>query len=136
MRGLSARHLPLLLVAIFSLSFIGCGTEIPSGHRGVFYSKFGDGTEFGNIYGEGFAWHLPWNSMIVRSEEHMSELQSRITISYAVFCWKKTNSGRVMLNPNKARGPTCRMTASRWACSAASGVQPERVALIWTSSRQ
>ncbi len=59
------RHLPLLLIAVLSLTFIGCGTEVPSGHRGVFYSKFGEGTEFGNIYGEGFAWHLPWNSMIV-----------------------------------------------------------------------
>ncbi len=65
MRGPSVRHLPLLLVAVAALSLIGCGTQVPSGHRGVFYSKFGSGTEFGNIYGEGFAWHMPWNSMIV-----------------------------------------------------------------------
>src|SRR3546814_7523647 len=26
-----------------------------------------------------------------RSEEHTSELQSQMRISYAVFCWKKTN---------------------------------------------
>lgn len=65
MKGNSALLLPLLLIAAMALTFIGCGTEIPSGHRGVFYSKFGSGTEFGNIYGEGFAWHLPWNSMIV-----------------------------------------------------------------------
>src|SRR3546814_3836266 len=28
----------------------------------------------------------------VRSEEHTSELQSLMRISYAVFCWKKTNN--------------------------------------------
>src|SRR3546814_8160717 len=27
-----------------------------------------------------------------RSEEHTSELQSLMRISYAVFCWKKTNN--------------------------------------------
>src|SRR3546814_1397760 len=31
----------------------------------------------------------PWNS---RSEEHTSELQSLMRISYAVFCFKKKNS--------------------------------------------
>ncbi len=55
----------LILLAMIGLLMIGCGTQVPSGHRGVFYSKFGDGTEFGNIYPEGFAWHLPWNSMFV-----------------------------------------------------------------------
>ncbi len=59
------KGLPLLLVVIIALGAIGCGTQVPSGHRGVFYSKFGEGTEFGNIYGEGFAWHMPWNSMFV-----------------------------------------------------------------------
>jgi regulator of protease activity HflC (stomatin/prohibitin superfamily) len=57
--------LPLLLILILSLGFMGCGTQIPSGHRGVFYYKFGDGTEMGKIYPEGFNWHFPWNSMFV-----------------------------------------------------------------------
>jgi len=57
--------LMLLLVGIFSMMLIGCGTQIPSGHRGVFYSKFGDGTEMGKIYPEGFNWHIPWNSIFV-----------------------------------------------------------------------
>jgi regulator of protease activity HflC (stomatin/prohibitin superfamily) len=48
-----------------ALGMIGCGTQIPSGHRGVFYYKFGAGTEFGKVYHEGFVWHLPWNSMFV-----------------------------------------------------------------------
>jgi len=57
--------LPLLLIIIFALIVVGCGTQIPSGHRGVFYSKFGDGTEYGKIYPEGFSWHFPWNKMFV-----------------------------------------------------------------------
>ncbi len=61
----SRTFLMLLLVAVFSISLIGCGTQIPSGHKGVFYSKFGAGTEMGRIYPEGFNWHLPWNSMFV-----------------------------------------------------------------------
>jgi hypothetical protein len=51
-----------LLVAIFlpPLIFTGCGTQIPSGHRGVKYFKFGEGTAMGRIYTEGFNWHFPW----------------------------------------------------------------------------
>ncbi len=60
-----ARLLPFLLILIFLSGIIGCGTQVPSGHRGVFYSKFGHGTEMGRIYPEGFNWHLPWNSMFV-----------------------------------------------------------------------
>src|SRR3546814_10733097 len=33
--------------------------------------------------------HLPWHSSPARSEEHTSELQSLMRISYAVFCLKK-----------------------------------------------
>src|SRR3546814_9846339 len=29
---------------------------------------------------------------VARSEEHTSELQSRMRTSYAVFCWKKTDT--------------------------------------------
>jgi len=57
--------LPLLLILIFVSGIVGCGTQVPSGHRGVFYSKFGDGTEMGRIYPEGFNWHFPWNSIFV-----------------------------------------------------------------------
>src|SRR3546814_10176770 len=32
---------------------------------------------------------LPWHGRMVRSEEHTSELQSLMRISYAVFCLKK-----------------------------------------------
>ncbi len=57
--------LPMLMIVILALGAIGCGTQIPSGHKGVFYAKFGAGTEFGKIYTEGFSWHLPWNNIFV-----------------------------------------------------------------------
>ena len=57
--------LPLLALLILSVGIVGCGTQVPSGHRGIFYSKFGEGTQMGQIYGEGFNWHLPWNSMFI-----------------------------------------------------------------------
>src|SRR3546814_6870109 len=36
----------------------------------------------------------PWLWAMVRSEEHTSELQSLMRISYAVFCLKKKNTNR------------------------------------------
>jgi len=55
-----------MVLAVAVLMFlVGCGTQIPSGHRGVKYLKFGDGTEMGKIYDEGFNWHLPWNRIYV-----------------------------------------------------------------------
>lgn len=74
--------LPLLLIMIFALMMVGCGTQIPSGHRGVFFAKFGAGTEYGKIYPEGFNWHMPWNSMFIykiqlqESKENLSVLSS------------------------------------------------------------
>src|SRR3546814_19105271 len=43
------------------------------------------------------SWVLPGDNedgMALRSEEHTSELQSLMRISYAVFCLKKKNSNR------------------------------------------
>lgn len=54
-----------LVVICFSFLLVGCGTSIPSGHNGVKYYKFRKGTQMGKIYGEGFQWHLPWNSFFV-----------------------------------------------------------------------
>jgi len=68
----------LLLIMILAITTIGCGTQVSSGQRGVFFSKFGDGTEMGKIYPEGFNWHLPWNSMIVykiQTQERKENLQ-------------------------------------------------------------
>lgn len=70
--------LPLLLILIFVSGMAGCGTEVPSGHRGVFFYKFGDGTEMGKIYSEGFNWHFPWNSIFVykiQLDERREQLQ-------------------------------------------------------------
>src|ERR1044071_3287217 len=53
---------------------------------------------------------------MVRSEEHTSELQSRVDISYAVFCLKKKKSnteveplttGRERRRPHQAPSPAC-----------------------------
>src|SRR3546814_2998804 len=45
---------------------------------------------------EGYSFHLVHGTQL-RSEEHTSELQSLMRISYAVFCLKKKNH---MTNPN------------------------------------
>ncbi|MCK4632219.1 MAG: prohibitin family protein [candidate division Zixibacteria bacterium] len=69
----------MLLVLILTLVVVGCGSQIPSGHRGVFYAKFGAGTEFGNIYQEGFVWHLPWNNMFVYKVQ-LQENKEQLTV--------------------------------------------------------
>ena len=106
-------HLPLLLLLILALGMVGgCGTQIPSGHRGVFYSKFGAGTEFGRVYGEGFAWHLPWNSMFVyqiklqERKEDLTVLSSdgatikmEVSILYKPMM-EKLDSLQVAIGPN------------------------------------
>ena len=62
-------RIKLIVVLLLALSIPlltgGCGTQIPSGHHGVKYMKFGDGTQMGKIYSEGFQWHFPWNSIFV-----------------------------------------------------------------------
>jgi regulator of protease activity HflC (stomatin/prohibitin superfamily) len=67
-----------LVVICFSFLLVGCGTNIPSGHHGVKYYKFRKGTQMGKIYGEGFQWHLPWNSFFVyktQTDERKEVLQ-------------------------------------------------------------
>ncbi len=54
-----------LVLVLLSFLLVGCGTNIPSGHHGVKYLRFHGGTVMGKIYGEGFKWHLPWNSFFV-----------------------------------------------------------------------
>jgi len=71
--------LPLLLIAVVAIMLVGCGTQVPSGHKGVFYSTFGGGTEFGKIYGEGFNFHLPWNKMIVYRTQ-IQEMKEDLTV--------------------------------------------------------
>lgn len=73
--------LPLILVAAFALGQIGCGTQVPSGHRGVFYYKFAGGTELGKIYQEGFNWHLPWNSIFVYKTQLQENKEGLVVLS-------------------------------------------------------
>jgi regulator of protease activity HflC (stomatin/prohibitin superfamily) len=81
MSAKSIRFLPLLLLAVFALGMVGCGTQIPSGHRGVFFSKFGSGTEFGKIYQEGFNWHFPWNTIFVYKIQTQERKESLTVLS-------------------------------------------------------
>ncbi len=71
--------LPLLLIVVMALGLIACGTQVPSGHKAVFYSKFGTGTEIGKIYTEGFVWHMPWNSMFVYKTQ-LQEKEESLTV--------------------------------------------------------
>ncbi|MBD3402556.1 prohibitin family protein [candidate division GN15 bacterium] len=81
MTAKSTRTLPVLLIAVLALLMVGCGTQVPSGHRGVFFSKFGDGTEMGKIYPEGFNWHMPWNSMLVYKIQLQERLETLTVLS-------------------------------------------------------
>ncbi|MEA3296788.1 MAG: prohibitin family protein, partial [candidate division Zixibacteria bacterium] len=104
--------LPLLLIVVFALTMVGCGSQVSSGHRGVFYYKFGGGTEFGKIYKEGFVWHLPWNNMFVykvqlqEKKENLTVLSSdgasirlEVSILYHPLS-KKLDSLQVTIGPN------------------------------------
>lgn len=118
--------LPLFIIAVLALGMVGCGTQVPSGHRGVFYYKFGDGTEFGKIYQEGFSWHLPWNSMFVykvqlrENKEALTVLSSdgatiklEVSILYRPLA-AKLDSLQVTIGPNYynvAIAPTIREIA-------------------------
>lgn len=106
------RALPILLIAITALLAVGCGTQIPSGHRGVFFAKFGDGTELGKTYAEGFNWHLPWNSIFVykiQLQEHLENLsvlssdgasiQMEVSILYRPIM-EKIDSLQVTIGPD------------------------------------
>ncbi|MDH4223222.1 MAG: prohibitin family protein [candidate division Zixibacteria bacterium] len=55
----------LVSLILLSVFLVGCGTNIPSGHHGVKYMRFRGGTQMGKIHGEGFQWHMPWNSIFV-----------------------------------------------------------------------
>ncbi len=84
----------LLLAVSIPLLTSGCGTQIPSGHHGVKYLKFGEGTEMGKIYSEGFQWHFPWNSIYIyrtqtqETKETLNVLSSDgATIELEVSVW-------------------------------------------------
>lgn len=101
----------LILALSIPLVMGGCGTQVPSGHHGVKYLKFGEGTEMGKVYSEGFQWHLPWNSMYVyrtqtqESKETLTVLSSDgATIQLEVSVWyrpifQKLDSLQITVGP-------------------------------------
>src|SRR5881398_1638899 len=52
-----------------------------------------------------------------RSEEHTSELQSPLNISYAVFCLKKKNKTRCLAMPSPPSSPPAHRTVRLVLCS-------------------
>lgn len=108
----SALVFVLLIVFLLPLIFTGCGTQVPSGYLGVKYFKFGDGTEMGKIYGEGFNWHLPWNTIYtynVKFQEAKENLQvltsDGASVGLEVSVWyqpmvEKLDSLQVTVGPN------------------------------------
>lgn len=101
-----------LVVICFSLLLVGCGTSIPSGHNGVKYYKFREGTQMGRVYGEGFQWHLPWNSFFVykiQTDERKEVLQvlsaDGASIELETSVWfrpivNKLDSLQITIGPN------------------------------------
>ncbi len=90
--------LKIAVILLLALVFVGCGTQIESGARGVKYFKFGGGTEMGTIYPEGFAWHMPWNTIYIykvqtqEAKETLKLLTSDgATVSLEVSVWYRPN---------------------------------------------
>ena len=81
MRAFSSKPLMILLLAVAALTMVGCGSNIPSGHRAVFFDKFSGGTQLGQIYPDGFNWHLPWNRMIVYRVQLQERLETLTVLS-------------------------------------------------------
>src|SRR3546814_1044941 len=54
----------------------------------------------------------PWSTAWRRSEEHTSELQSLMRISYAVFCLKKKNKNKSCPTEIRTSIPTSKTTVS------------------------
>src|SRR3546814_2631194 len=57
-------------------------------------SGIGTHSQIGAQFGYGLAWTFVLSLPLMRSEEHTSELQSLMRISYAVFCLKKKNKAQ------------------------------------------
>lgn len=114
MQGRRGTVLVLLLLAVFLTPLIitGCGTQVSSGYRGVKYFKFGDGTQMGKVYGEGFNWHLPWNTIytynikLQEAKENLQVLTSDgASVGLEVSIWyrpmvERLDSLQITVGPN------------------------------------
>jgi regulator of protease activity HflC (stomatin/prohibitin superfamily) len=102
----------ILVLALLGTLLVGCGTNIPSGHHGVKYMRFRGGTQMGKIHGEGFRWHLPWNSFFVyktQTDERREELHilsaDGASIELETSIWfrpivEKLDSLQITVGPN------------------------------------
>jgi regulator of protease activity HflC (stomatin/prohibitin superfamily) len=102
----------ILILALLGTLLVGCGTNIPSGHHGVKYMRFRGGTQMGKIHGEGFRWHMPWNSFFVyktQTDERREELHilsaDGASIELEASIWfrpivEKLDSLQVTVGPN------------------------------------
>src|SRR3546814_3066057 len=55
-------------------------------------------------------------NVVVRSEEHTSELQSLMRISYAVFCLKKKRATQLLTTPTCQRKTEAGVVSTRLTC--------------------
>jgi regulator of protease activity HflC (stomatin/prohibitin superfamily) len=102
----------ILVLALLGTLLVGCGTNIPSGHHGVKYMRFRGGTQMGKIHGEGFRWHMPWNSFFVyktQTDERREDLHilsaDGASIELEASIWfrpivEKLDSLQVTVGPN------------------------------------
>jgi regulator of protease activity HflC (stomatin/prohibitin superfamily) len=102
----------ILILALLGTLLVGCGTNIPSGHHGVKYMRFRGGTQMGKIHGEGFKWHMPWNSIFVyktQTDERREELHilsaDGASIELEASIWfrpivEKLDSLQITVGPN------------------------------------
>ncbi|MBK7092201.1 MAG: prohibitin family protein [bacterium] len=104
--------LKIVIILMLALVAVGCGTQIQSGERGVKYFKFGGGTEMGTVYPEGFAWHMPWNTIYtykIQTQEAKESLKlltaDGATVVLDVSVWyrpviDKLDSLQITIGPN------------------------------------
>ncbi len=105
-------YLKIVIVLMFAMLLVGCGTQIGSGERGVKFFKFSGGTEMGTIYPEGFAWHMPWNNIYtykVQTQEAKETLKlltsdgAMVTLDVSVWyrpAINKLDSLQITIGPN------------------------------------
>src|SRR3546814_4541290 len=86
-----AQQLVRSLEKVYAGKGVLCEFDVAEGSQ--FLGEPGDLQELlGNLLENAFKWARSRVLLTVRSEEHTSELQSLMRISYAVFCLKKKNN--------------------------------------------
>src|SRR3546814_2019218 len=83
----------LVCIAVCQLAGGGVGVEAQAGNDQQVAGQHAEGLGDGDL-------RLGEEAVEVRSEEHTSELQSLMRISYAVFCLKKKNNKKQTTEKN------------------------------------